>query len=356
MSKRKKNKPDDIIAGRGSEREGACNEDSQWFTHDGSVEVVGSHDPDDCSCYDYCECEECERCSYCERYPDDCECDDCQICGDCESNLDDCDCGDDRLRHCLLNKHQWSESELISEFDLEDNMDDVENATLNDMVQFIMDNYWDLDWLCHDCEYAHDNRIVYNCHLGTNGVSQYCDHDCECYCECSSGEGTDGELVSPVLRTQKEMIEWNEENHPYEVNSSCGHHEHRSTKLLAHHCVLAEKEFTTYLIKETYKWAEKNKINKGSALYERLKGNNHYCKNAYRFYEQVLDTDHYPDSRYCFVNYCWQKHGTMEIRLAPEFKKNELNVKWAVFVDEVVTNFINRHKNTVVDHNESVLF
>ena len=374
MSKRKKNKPDDIIAGRGSEREGACDGDSQYFTPDGSVEVVGGHDPDDCQCFDYCECDECERCTYCECHPEDCECDGCRICNRCDESLGNCNCEHDIAVSCLMGCHKYTPEQLVRKALVDDwdidyaNQEWIENGHSESYFNVIceqlveeMESYSGgsvreyCDYFCSSCDDDVNNRFYTDCASG-NGSAHYCSRECDCYCECSSGEGTDGELVSPVLRTQKDMIEWNEKNHPYETNSSCGHHEHRSTKLLAHHCVLAEKEFTTYLVKETYKWAEKNKINKGSALYERLKGNNHYCKMAYRFYEQVLDTDHYPDSRYCFVNYCWQKHSTMEIRLAPEFKKNELNVKWAVFVDEVVTNFINRHKNTVVDHNESVLF
>ncbi len=358
MSKRKKNKPDDIIAGRGSEREGACDSDSCYFTHDGSVSVVGERE-EECTCRDYCECRECRVCSDCDEYPDDCNCDTCCICEWCDSHIEDCECLYDRVRVCLRSEHRWDMEGLIHHMG-EDFFDGGvdEDSTLEDLVDDIMDNdNYDDDMFCSDCSADWDDRYRYDCEACGNEYHR-CDMECDCQynCDCNDGEGTDGEYVSPVLRTQKEMIEWNEENAPYQCNSSCGHHEHRSTKLLEHHSVITEHDFTRYLIKEAYAWARKHKINTDSQLYKRLEGANNYCRNEYRYFEQVLDTEHYPDSRYTFVNYCWQKHGTTEIRLAPEFQKNSLNVAWAVFCDEVITNYINRHKNTVVDKNDSVLF
>jgi hypothetical protein len=51
---------------------------------------------------------------------------------------------------------------------------------------------------------------------------------------------------------------------------------------------------------------------------ERLDGSNTYCSDRYEPETQL--TDHRPESRYAFLNYCFATHGTFEIRVLPAFE------------------------------------
>jgi len=306
----------------GVEPEGHINEsmiiDGEYH-HDGSVDVDGSGEcdgscRDSCECRDYCECEECQRCSLCDCRPYDCQCDDCYVCHECEEHSEDCVC--DMRHHNTI------------------------NGTCDECTQ--------LGYACDDCrEYYMDNNHEYSC-SDTCNLRTSCDWDCgcecECDCDCSTTSGKDGEAVS-VPMPETEMEDWLNKNEPaiLRTNNTCGMHIHVGNLTHKEYGVLMHPDFHEFLRVELTAWGLKNQIREGSAFWNRLKGNNTYCKDDYRAEEQKLDTSK-SGQRYCFVNYCWKLHGTVEVRILPCFQKPELRVKGFKEVLRIIHAYLAKNK------------
>jgi hypothetical protein len=71
-------------------------------------------------------------------------------------------------------------------------------------------------------------------------------------------------------------------------------------------------------------WGTEKTI-KNNAFWERLAGNNSYCKKQFLPDKQVWHTGK-GDARYCGINYCYSRYKTIEIRLLPMLKDSKLAI------------------------------
>tara|TARA_R110002020_G_scaffold1019_6_gene5190 strand:+ start:2211 stop:3137 length:927 start_codon:yes stop_codon:yes gene_type:complete len=284
----------------GSEIEGEIDPDNipygGSFHEDGSVDVSGHcRDSDDCdgSCRDYCEC---------GNY---CECSDCLTCEVCETHMSSlsssCDCDPD----------EWME-------------DDCKECKSNGSV-------------C-DEHYANytDRDTYYDCDLSR------CSCECECECTCNNSSTVDGEAVSPIMSVG-EAVSWLKQIDSYVMNSnrSCGHHLHFGGFTPEEYSWLMEEEFNDFFLEGMRRWGKARHINEDSAFWNRLSGNNSFCKREFRPTVQRSMTDKGSD-RYTQLNFCWSLHKTLEVRLLPVFRKKELNLFAFYAVYGILRTYITR--------------
>lgn len=297
------------------------------YHYDGSVDVGGSNNDcdcdgscrDNCECYSYCECQDCIICDRCSEPTVDCCCEECMICVECDYPSDECDC--DKRNTC---REECAECEKTQ----------AEN-----------DNRY---MACEECirKFVDDNHH-YRCNVAGNQYTECnfdCACECQCRCDCSDGEGTDGEVVSYVLPENK-VEDWLKRNEPAieRTNNTCGAHQHIGGMNNKEYSILMDYKFHEYLASELRDWGKENKIREGSAFWNRLAGHNTFCKDDFRPREQKLDR-HKESSRYCFINYCWALHRTMEVRVLPAFQKPELRVKACNKVLEIVHTYLANNK------------
>lgn len=289
------------------------------FHHDGSVTVDGSGECDgdcrnNCECANYCECEECIRCEICSASTYDCTCDSCHYCSECNESSDCCEC--DQMHFQMTGDNKCAECTRIG-------------ATCDDCHELYVDEYH-----------------TFNCSEAGNSYNG-CDFDCgcECECECDCGsDGKDGEAVS-IPMPETEMEDWLNKNEDaiLRTNNTCGMHIHVGNLTHREYGVLMHPDFHEFLKEELIAWGVRENIREGSAFWKRLNGDNTYCKDDYRADEQKLDTTK-SGQRYCFVNYCWKLHGTVEVRILPCFQKPELRVKGFKEVLRIIHAYLSNNK------------
>lgn len=169
---------------------------------------------------------------------------------------------------------------------------------------------------------------------------KHCTRYCDRYCDCDIDEFWEGikyvgEAVSPAL-TYEELIQWIMTNSPDVVNNTCGLHVHVSFKSVTDYVKLMTPQFYDYFLKYMEEWGNKMGFPKGHEFWKRLNGDNKYCckqgkKCVHKNYHgEEHYTNHTPEeqvkaknwsaSRYCQLNFCFLKHGTVENRLFPGFK------------------------------------
>lgn len=305
---------------QGSEAEGHfLNADDSRLVHDGSVST-GHGNYDDCSCYDYCECSSCKRCDCCGESTDYCDCESCYVCNLCEYTVDECGC-DKHQEGCTnpSGSHRDGESIPCCE-----------------------------DHVCTSCYDAFtDDYYTTSCDIADN-VEYRCDHDCSCECECETG--MDGELVSEPMKPEQ-LREWQQSqgNYPDYVNRTCGYHVHTSTVNNRYMCIIMNRQFHDYLKTKATQWGHRLHI-KNEEFWKRLDGENTFCHDRYKAYEQIVATEHYHDDRYTFVNYCFSLHKTMEIRVAPAFKQAQIATRWLEFCESIVNKYIHEHRDELTSY------
>lgn len=295
------------------------------FHHDGSVSVAGNNRDDcdgscqdDCECYYECECTYCQICVVCGDITDDCNCLECRICTNCNQCYEDCEC-------------DWKRSECNEKSeDVDENHHDCQACI----------NYWIENHTTIDC-YEADNHER-NC-------EHDCDCECRCECNCYDGEdgtrhGQDGEIVSGILR-ENQLKGWFDGNEDaiLKTNHTCGMHVHVGNIGHMEYGMLMSENFHDFLKAEVIKWGKEHKIKEDSALWKRLQGGNTYCRDSFKAEQQKMDTDK-NSSRYCFINYCWALHGTIEIRLLPAFQKHELRYKAVSKVIDIIHTYLDNNK------------
>ncbi len=295
------------------------------FHHDGSVDVDGNSSEcngscrDDCECRDYCECESCNICDICHDTCDACSCEECRTCSRCDENIDSCECD--------MRNHSNNDCESCKVIQLKNH-----------------DEYL----ACDKCRtHFIDNEHVYNCVTNDN-MSHECDFECgcecNCECDCSNGEGDDGEVVSRIL-PEDESTSWlgANEDSILRTNNTCGHHIHVGGITNREYAVLMDVDFHNTLKEKLLKWGHEHKLKVDSSFFRRLEGHNSFCKDDFRPLEQKYDTTK-SSQRYCFINYCWALHRTVEIRVLPAFQKPELRIKASNKVLEIIHTYLDEHK------------
>ena len=259
---------------------------------------------DNCECGNFCECDECRICDICELEINDCRCDNCLLCEGCENHYESCDC----------------EKESIC---------DKDSCSNDDLCDECIDNFYDNQSLRHDCDFFCNSRN--NCYL---------ECDCQCECECDCNEGV-GEISSKKLKIN-EVENFILNNYPDEVNSTCGLHIHMSFKNdKKDYAILATKEFYNFFLDEIESWADNRKINKGSRFYKRLEGVQ-YSKREFLAENQLNENSEYSD-RYAHLNFCYNKHRTLEIRCGNMFDNKEISVEYVHAVIDIVNYYLSKN-------------
>lgn len=138
--------------------------------------------------------------------------------------------------------------------------------------------------------------------------------------------------------------------YPDHVNGTCGCHTHLSFTTNYAYQRLMSKKFFDEFIDALEKWGKDNRIS-NKEFWNRLKGNNSYCKRKFNPKHQVHERGHSGD-RYCFINYCWSMHKTLEIRVLPMFRDKEICKKAIYFIVMFINKYLNgiRKKRKKIVH------
>jgi len=151
----------------------------------------------------------------------------------------------------------------------------------------------------------------------------------------------EGEIHSSPL-THAKIIKWVEKNYPNEVNHSCGLHIHISLKNNLLYSKLITPRFHTFLKQKFNLWGKEKEIVL-SSFWNRLVGNNSYCKDNYQA-EKQLDQKEKSSIRYTHINYCYALHGTVEFRLLPMFKMKNIAIEAISFLQDIVKEWLDNNK------------
>jgi hypothetical protein len=132
-----------------------------------------------------------------------------------------------------------------------------------------------------------------------------------------------GEVTSMPLNPSPEKINgWLESAYPAAVNQTCGLHLHLSFSTLGYYYRTVSQSYFDGVYDHFHAWGKEKKI-KNQEFWERLIGNNQFCRKLYVPDKQVWDRGK-NSARYCGINYCYSRYKTIEIRLLPMFKQWEL--------------------------------
>lgn len=140
------------------------------------------------------------------------------------------------------------------------------------------------------------------------------------YDEDPEWDGNDhGEVASKPYKTWTGLRNWLEREYPRFKDETCGMHIHTSFRDPTHYMALAQPEFYTFFKQRMAKFVEKNRGNRTdnghSRLASRFRGDNRYCQANFWPGVQITGLG----ERYTQLNFCWDKHGTLECRLLPMF-------------------------------------
>jgi len=266
------------------------------WSGDRSVVVCNNYSNDEsCDCEIDCECEQCTVCDHCDYPVDECDCNTCIMCFDCDDIWEDCEC-------YVSNENEIAENCMYCK-------EEDENIA------------------CRSCQRAafNDNSAARCVDTGYSHIN--CNYECGCepeHYDCSAECGeVDGEVISPPLQ-RNQWKEWVRAWYG-RTNKTCGNHEHFSVQYMKLMCILMDRGFQEYMLSRLYVWADVMHVNKGSSFFERMEGKVHWCYKDYQAYEQVYNYDK-DDYRYRHINYCWQLHKTMEVRVLPAFQDVELAI------------------------------
>lgn len=147
---------------------------------------------------------------------------------------------------------------------------------------------------------------------------------------------TKGELASPPIEPAL-LGSWTRKHHPQVVDPSCGLHMHIGVKKAEYYNLLMDSpDYQATIVGYLRKWATENAIPKDHCLWERLTGNNRYCRNLFWPELQAIKSGKEHDverdgnkkgHRYTIVNYCWGLgFETLEIRVLPMMPTPALSV------------------------------
>lgn len=135
----------------------------------------------------------------------------------------------------------------------------------------------------------------------------------ECSCEPQADWGT--------------MLKWMLEAYPNHTNESCGLHVHASVATPGLYSRLMDIRFAAHVRRALRRWGESVTESGAKAkaemllFWSRLRGENSYCRKMFLPDDQCSG---YGDSRYGFLNFCYGKHKTFELRVLPCFSVKSL--------------------------------
>lgn len=148
---------------------------------------------------------------------------------------------------------------------------------------------------------------------------------CSCISERNVGDGSvdcpgdwNGEVPTKPFHPTPEALDHEFQWYPQYGNRTCGMHLHISFKRQYYYRRLMSPEFYEFFKKELRAWGERYGV-KNTQFYSRLNGENHYCKDEWLMEAQV-NTREKDSCRYAILNYCYNLHKTLEVRVLPYFK------------------------------------
>lgn len=161
-----------------------------------------------------------------------------------------------------------------------------------------------------------------------------------------------GEIISKPLKNPELIKTWVKDNYPEHTNRTCGFHIHLSFKNQEDYEKLMTKKFYITFLESAREWGVQNEINEGSAFWNRLDGENNWCKSLINQKGLFLKTTikqqftAYGKSgpRYYHLNFCKNAHGTVECRLFPAFQKEELAERAVDFFYNLCNNYVAKVK------------
>lgn len=152
-----------------------------------------------------------------------------------------------------------------------------------------------------------------------------------------------GELPSEPLEVAK-VPTWMRAYYPTHVNGTCGLHVHMSFKSALHYQKLMRPEYQDAILDCLNLWGLQEGLKKEHPFWNRILGQNQYCKKEFHADAQVAKTgksyNHAGASRYTVINYPWSLHGTLECRVLPMFEDVELAIRAVKFVLDVTNAFL----------------
>lgn len=140
-----------------------------------------------------------------------------------------------------------------------------------------------------------------------------------------------GEIPSMVLSVD-DFPTWMTKYYPHYVNDTCGLHVHMSFTNALYYQKLMTPAYTKVIVEHLTTWAKKEGLAKGHPIWPRLAGKSRYCQHKFFGDEQVRKTSkdynrEAPGNRYTMVNYCFNLHNTLEVRLLPMFDTSEQGIR-----------------------------
>jgi len=163
------------------------------------------------------------------------------------------------------------------------------------------------------------------------------------------------EIASKPFGTVNQALQWMEEYYPTKTNKSCGIHIHTSFHSDLDYMRLMDKEFWKFFKLQWQRFGKLKRIRPNTQFWKRLAGENTYCLARFDPQNQAEQQTNYPNCRYNQLNYCYGKHGTLELRLLPTFSKVDLALDafdfWVKIVESYLTCYsVKPERNTRIIH------
>lgn len=153
----------------------------------------------------------------------------------------------------------------------------------------------------------------------------------------------------------KELGQYMRQLYPSHVNDTCGMHVHMSFRKAFLYQRLMDERYPATIIDAVEKWAKRESLPDDNPIWDRLQGNNSYCKHEFYPDSQAAcknKNHHREGSRYTSINYCYGLHETIECRLLPMMPDAEMGIKAVQEVINITNAYLvaaGRREGPVVD-------
>jgi hypothetical protein len=147
-----------------------------------------------------------------------------------------------------------------------------------------------------------------------------------------------GEINSPAYSNFNEIGQFLNLYWPDQTNASCGFHVHASFKSEVYYNALMHNDFYTLFKSELSQIEQKLKL--GAITKRRIAGKNRFCKDEWNPERQKRAEEKYHPYRYAMINFCWNVHRTVEVRVFSshiQMEKSFHLVKWWV---DIINRFL----------------
>jgi hypothetical protein len=130
-----------------------------------------------------------------------------------------------------------------------------------------------------------------------------------------------GEVISTPL-ARPEVEEWLKVHWPNATNRTCGYHIHVSLLSKKSYVLLTRKGFMLRLRKKFLALGEEVKLPSKHPFWKRMSGENTFCQMHFDAGKQInIKVKRHNDrTRYGFLNFAYNVHGTLELRGLPTFR------------------------------------